>query len=225
MGTRDQERLLLTSSQIYPDEQHIFLNQVGVNQFSFRVTPPLHEKLNGSVHLNAKSEQSAQDYSATVPAVHPILHFKKISKAGDVPPARLGSPVSWRKAVAIAPNDADFDHAAKWSITIPPSDWVGAHDLFLNVKYVGDVARLVSDGKLLTDDFYNGNVFQIGLRRFREPIGKTGLELQILPMRKDAPIFLEDPYRMPPGEGQIGDLKDLTLVPEYQLTIDLSGAH
>jgi len=66
---------------------------------------------------------------------------------------------------------------------------------------------------------------QIGLRRFRESIDKTGLELQILPMRKDAPIFLEDQYRMPPGDGQVGDLKGLTLVPEYQLTIDLPETH
>jgi beta-galactosidase len=225
MGPPDQQRFLVTSSQIYSDEQHIFLNQDGENQFSFEVTPPLHEKLGGTVHLNAKSEQSAQEYSATVPEIHPILHFKEIAKAGDVPPARLGSPVSWRKAVVIAPSDSDFIQAAKWSITIPPSDWTGTHELFLNVKYVGDVARLTSDGKLLADDFYNGNSLQIGLRKFRETIDKTGLELQILPMRKDAPIFLEDQYKMPQGEGQVGDLKDLTLVPEYQLTIDLPRAH
>jgi hypothetical protein len=225
IGMPDQQHLLVTSSQIYSDDRHIFLNQDGENQFSFQVTPPPREKLGGSVHLNAKSEQSAQDYFATVPAVHPILHFKETAKAGDVPPARLGAPVSWRKAVAIAPSDTDFNHAAKWSITIPPSDWARAHDLFLNVKYVGDVARLTSDGKLLADDFYNGKSLQIGLRRFRESIDKTGLELQILPMRKDAPIFLEDQYRMPPGDGQVGDLKGLTLVPEYQLTIDLPETH
>jgi hypothetical protein len=221
MQTSDQQGLLLTSAQIYTDKHHIFLEQDGDNHFSFQVSPPTQARLSGSSHFNEQADQAEQTYSASVPAVHPTLHFEQIAKAGDVPPARMGSPVSWRKAVAIAPGDADFERAAKWSITIPPSDWVGANELFLNVKYVGDVARLTSDGKLLTDDFYNGKSLQIGLRRFQSQINQKGLELQILPMRKDAPIFLEDKYRIPAGEGQIVDLEDLTLVPQYQLAIDL----
>jgi beta-galactosidase len=225
MGTLDREHLILTDAQMYADEQHIILNQDGNNQFSFQVTPRAHEKLNGGVHLIERAEPSADGYSATVPAVHPTLHFTESAKAGEVPPARLGPPASWKKAVAVAPSDSDFDHAAKWNITIPPADWVGVDDLFLDVKYKGDVARLKSASKLLTDDFYNGNSWQIGLRRFRQEIDKGGLELQILPMRKDAPIFIEDKFRISPGEGQIVDLTNLTLVPQYQLTIDRGPSH
>ncbi len=225
MGIPDQQRLLFTSAQIYADQKHIFLNQDGDNQFSFQVSPPTDEKLSGSAHFEELAGQAQDTYSASLPAVHPTFHFEQSAKAGNVPPTRLGPPASWRRAVPIAPGDADFEHAAKWTITIPASDWVGANELFLDVKYVGDVARLTSDGKLLTDNFYNGKTFQIGLSRFHSQIEQKGLELQILPIRKDAPIFLEDKYRIPPGEGQIVDLEDLTLVPQYQLTIDLPQPH
>jgi len=221
MTMPNQQCLLFTSAQIYADEQHIFLDQEGDNQFSFQVSPPANETLTGSVHFKEQAGLAEQTYSASVPVVHPTLQFKQSATAGIVPPARMGSPVPWRKAVAIAPSDADFEHAAKWSITIPRSDWAGANGLFLNVKYEGDVARLTSDGKLLTDNFYNGESWQIGLSRFHEQIDRGGLELEILPMRKDAPIFLEDKYRIPSGEGQIVDLKDLTVVPQYQLIVDL----
>lgn len=225
IGTPGLQRLLLTTAQIYSNKQNIFLNQDGNNHFSFQVTPSSGGKLEGSVHFDARAERSAEDYSAAVPAVHPTLQYKNIAAAGDVPPARMGTPVSWRKAVAVAPSDADFENAAKWSIDIPSSDWAGAHELFLDVTYIGDVARLTSGGKLLEDDFYNGKPLQIGLSRFREAIEKAGLDLQILPIRKDAPIFLEDRYRIPRGEGQIVDLKSVTIAPQYQLTIDLPQPH
>ena len=121
----------------------------------------------------------------------------------------------------MAPNDAEFAAAAKWSLMIPPSDWVGVNDLFLEAAYVGDIARLMSKQKLLTDNFYNGMPWEIGLRRFRNRFDEGGIELQILPLRNDSPIFLEDRFRLPPGDGQVVNLKSLTVVPQYQLIIDL----
>jgi len=122
----------------------------------------------------------------------------------------------------MAPTDADFASSAKWSLVVPASDWAGVNDLFLEADYVGDVARLTSKGKLLTDNFYNGMLWEIGLRRFGNRFDEGGIELQILPLRNDSPIFLEDEYRMPRGDGQIVNLKSLTVVPQYQLTIDLA---
>ncbi|HEX4284580.1 MAG TPA: hypothetical protein VHZ28_05775, partial [Terracidiphilus sp.] len=223
--TPDGPRLLFTNAQIYADGRHIFLDQDGDNHFQFQVSPPSHEKLSGGVQLIEQSGQGAQTYSASVPMVRPTLHCEQSAEAGDVPPARMGPPASWKEAVALAPGDADFKHAAKWSISIPSNDWIGVNDLFLDVTYKGDVARLKSEGKLLTDDFYNGRPWQIGLGRFHREIDKGALDLEILPMRKDAPIFVEDRYRLPPGEGQIIDLTRLTLVPQYQLVIDLGQSY
>jgi hypothetical protein len=72
----------------------------------------------------------------------------------------------------------------------------------------------------LTDDFYNGQPWWIGLDRFLHQRGPTTLDLSILPLRKDAPVYFE--IQGPPGfapNGQIGKLDGLSLVPEYQLTI------
>ena len=221
IGEPDQTRLLLSSAQTFADERHVFLEQDGDNRFMFQITPPLPEKLHGSNPLNETTGNSVQEYSAWLPAVHPTLHFEQSAKAGDVPQVQIGPPVSWRKGVAIAPGDSDFARAAKWSITVPPADWAGVDDLILEVKYVGDVARLTSNGKLLTDNFYNGTSWQIGLRRFRERFDQGNAELQILPLRKDAPIFLEDRYRLSPGQGQIVTLEDLAMVPQYRLTVEI----
>ena len=76
---------------------------------------------------------------------------------------------------------------------------------------------------MLEDDFYNGLPWRIGLRRFDDERAEESLKLQILPLRSDAPIFLEKKY-LPvfPKSGQADELKMLKLVPEYQLTVDSS---
>jgi hypothetical protein len=121
--------------------------------------------------------------------------------------------------VAIAPDDQEFSLAAKWKISIPEADWGGVHNLFLQIPYDGDVARLISGGELLDDNFYNGEPWSVGLDRFRSQIEKSGLELDILPRRADAPIFIEQRYRDPEKDGQIDRLGAVTVLPQYRLQL------
>jgi len=57
------------------------------------------------------------------------------------------------------------------------------------------VARLTLNGKLLDDNFYSGREFDLGLNRYAPEIFSGDLRLEILPLRKDAPIFLEPKAR------------------------------
>jgi hypothetical protein len=61
----------------------------------------------------------------------------------------------------------------------------------LRIHYTGDVARLTLNGKLLDDDFFTGRAFELGLKRYAPEILTGDLRLEILPLRKDAPIYLE----------------------------------
>jgi hypothetical protein len=91
--------------------------------------------------------------------------------------------------VAEQPSDADFNKAAVWKIELPAIKDT-TRDIFLNMKYVGDVARIYLDGKLLTDNFYNGKNFLLGLKRFAPAIYEGELLIKILPFQKEAPIYL-----------------------------------
>ena len=124
----------------------------------------------------------------------------------------------------MAPPDSEFDKAAQWSITIPQNFLTGVSNVFLQVQYTGDVARISSHGRLLDDDFYNGKTWSIGLRRFADAIRQGPLDLSILPLRKDAPIYLEDRDRPDFGaQSQMDKLRTLKLVPEYQFVIPIGA--
>ena len=99
-----------------------------------------------------------------------------------------------QQPVATAPLDADFDKAAVWQIKLPAGVDLGT-DPILRLHYVGDVARVMLNGRFITDDFYNGNTFDIGLRRHAPEILDGDLRLAILPLRKDAPIYMAETAR------------------------------
>ena len=109
--------------------------------------------------------------------------------------------------VATAPLDADFEKAAVWRITIPADVDLGT-DPILRLHYVGDVARVMLDGQFITDDFYNGNAFDIGLRRHAPEILNGDLRIAILPLRKDAPIYMAEKAR--PNFGGADSVADAT---------------
>lgn len=99
--------------------------------------------------------------------------------------------------VAEAPNDADFEQASVYVIHLPEGLKKDDRPL-LNIAYQGDCARLYANGRLIADNFYNGRHFQFGL--WRLPEGVNQLELRILPLQPDAPIYLPREADTTPGE-------------------------
>lgn len=103
-------------------------------------------------------------------------------------------PLGGKSHLALAPTDDDFTNAAVWRITLPAKIDLKQNPL-LRIHYAGDVARLTLNGKLLDDNFYSGREFDLGLNRYAPAILRGDLRLEILPLRKDAPIYLEPSAR------------------------------
>jgi hypothetical protein len=122
-------------------------------------------------------------------------------------------PLSGGKShVAIAPGDADFTNAAVWKIKLP-ADAVKQSSALLRIRYVGDVARLTLNGKLIADNFYAGRTFDLGLKRYGAEIFSGDLRLEILPLRKDAPIYIEPKDRPDfAGKETVLELKAVEIV-------------
>jgi hypothetical protein len=160
-----------------------------------------------------------------VPARQPKLDIRLLNDAGVAPPVWLGPRADFRaRGVAEAPSEAALPGSARWSIGVPADALNGLSELFLDVKYQGDVARLYDHGKLLDDDFYNGQPWSIGLRRFLTAGKSWNLELDVLPLPKDAPIYIEVARPIHSAQnGQACSVESIRLTPEYQLVIDANG--
>jgi len=127
-----------------------------------------------------------------------------VAPAGPLRTIRQG-----KAGVAEQPSEADFEAAARWTLEVPepaaPEDW------FLEIDYAGDVARVYADGRLVEDNFWNGRKMLV---RVSDLVGKA-TELRILPLRKDAPVYLQPDQRAlldaAPGEALL-ELRGVRLV-------------
>jgi hypothetical protein len=220
------DHLLISGQDFFADQDstpgRVWLRSRGTREFAFVITPPLAAPLQASLPLTRTAGSSQADrFAAEAAARKPELQFDQIQPPGDAPKVRLGPAASWRpRGVAQAPSEAELASAANWSITLPAQATDGLSELYLQVDYQGDVAQLYSAHHLLTDDFYNGQPWLIGLDRFLDRRGSNTFELSILPLRQDAPVYFElpNPMRFAPN-GQIDKLDGLSLIPEYQLMI------
>jgi hypothetical protein len=141
--------------------------------------------------------------------------------AAPRPPIRMAAHIEGHDLpMPMAPEEADFAAATAWSLNIPAQSMAGLSDIYLRIRYAGDVARLSRDGRLLDDDFYNGRPWEIGLKRFLpEAFGKK-LEFSILPLPRSAPIYLDaHAWAAIDPEGQTTKVLGVELLPEYEVVL------
>lgn len=116
-------------------------------------------------------------------------NYQKIAESGGCRNITIGV-----QKVAEAPSDSDFDDAARYVINLP-DDY---RDRILEVDYRGDVARIYADGRLIADNFYNGRPMLLGL--WRIPKDCSEIELRILPLQCDMPVYFPKEADVRPGE-------------------------
>ena len=157
-----------------------------------------------------------------LPVVKPVslkVKLESLQPAG--PPRELTTNA--KTHLVVAPVDADFTNAAVWRIKLPRNIDISFNPI-LRIHYVGDVARLTLNGKLLDDNFYSGRTFDLGLKRYAPSILNGDLQLEILPLRKDAAIYLEPGAKPDFGRYEsIAKVSSAEIVNDY--TVVVSSDH
>ena len=223
---RGKDHLLFTAQDFFSDadskQDRIWLRSRGTPNFAFDIQPPPEAPLQASLSLAQKtSAPQIASFTAAAEESNAHVEHRLLQPAGEAPPVKIGFVPTWRPhGVAQAPPESELPQAARWAVAVTPGNMDHLSELFLNVEYQGDLARLYSNHRLLTDDFYNGLPWSIGLRRFLDKANAGSFELSILPLRKDAPVYFELPK---PTEfsstGQIDKLDAIKLIPEYEIVI------
>jgi beta-galactosidase len=209
------DRVFLTQAGLVLDGDNLRLTSTAPADLNVDIYPvPASLTYDGSV-LASKTDGVFQRFIPAAPRVVKFkATFKNVQAAGpprEIPIGKIAQPV------ATAPLEPDFEKAAVWGVKIPAGVDLGT-DPILRFHYVGDVARVMLNGKFITDDFYNGNAFDIGLRRHAPDILNGDLRIAILPLRKDAPIYMAEEARPHFGKtDSVAALRRVEIIPRYQL--------
>jgi beta-galactosidase len=204
-----RERLILSPADIFFEGDTVHLRSTDPARLTLGIFPQPAGEVAG-LHY-AGRDGIFERYTSRVQPVTVSVDVRKQAEAGEVPPVKMG------KEVAMAPVDADFGAAARWSIRVSSLPGGPVRNVFLHIAYMGDVARLYTGDALVTDDFFKGTAWEIGLRRLAPEALAGGLELKILPLRQDAPIYLPAGARPSFASGsQVAALKEVRAIPEYE---------
>jgi hypothetical protein len=215
------DRVFLTKAGLVLDGDRLRLTSRSIENLRVGILPPPSKLPAGSALITSDRASlftwlKPTQISANTGRMR--LSAEQVKEAGPAREIPLGKS---RKPVAAQPVDADFAGAAVWHIQFPSTVDIES-DPILKFDYVGDVARVLLNGKLITDDFYNGNPLEVGLQRHAPEILNGELTLQVLPLRKDAPILL--PREAQPdwdGRDSIVELRAVEFIPRH--TVQFSG--
>lgn len=186
-----RERIFLTRSSLVVDGNQVRLSSSDPADLTVAIFPSPQLRSAEGPPLKEGEEGLFRCFTPPSISVRTVkVEFVPLQEAGparQIPLALRG--VLQSGGIAEAPSDQDFASAAVWRVKLPET-LDATRNLLLRVHYAGDVARFYLDGQLLDDNFYNGNPFDLGLKRYAPDIYQKELLLKILPLRKDAPIYL-----------------------------------
>jgi beta-galactosidase len=164
------------------------------------------------------------DYRAVIPKLELNAVVTKVQTAKPRAVWTFGPKLSWRpQPLPLKPTVQEFESAALWRIELPkvPAN-ASISDVWLEIDYQGDVARLSDAGRLIDDNFWNGSPWTIGLKESLPSwhSAENILDLRILPLPKTYPMYLEksDELRFDTSGGA-DSVTRVELLPQYQLLL------
>ncbi|MFB6340834.1 beta-galactosidase [Saccharicrinis sp. FJH62] len=92
------------------------------------------------------------------------------------------------------------------------------NNVYMEINYTGDKAKLYHDDRLIADDFYNGTTWITGMNRLGFYPGGQTFKLQIKPLSEDARVYfdLKEAY----DKAKNAELVNVRLIPEYKVIVN-----
>lgn len=111
--------------------------------------------------------------------------------------------------------------SSKYIVEIPKDFMDGLKDVIAEVFYQGDIGHAFLDGVMINDNFYNGAVWEIGLRTYEDKLQKYPITISITPLKENADVNVESAMaaRMEHSKACIGKLESVSLSPVYEIKL------
>jgi hypothetical protein len=209
-----QRRLVFSAQQAWVQGGQLQLRGLATQPLQAAVFPALPQPR--AAGLQARQDGVLQRLS--LPALTPELPLQVSAtrSAGTAPRLLIGGVAG----AAVQPIPEAFAVAASWALQLPAAWPRGVEDVLLELDFVGDIGRVFEGTRMVDDWYYNGQPWQMGLGALGVKAGQS-LKLNVLPLRADAPIYIEAPHRprFAEGQSQVAELRGARLLPVRRASI------
>lgn len=106
-----------------------------------------------------------------------------------------------------------------YTFALPDNYLANINNLYLRINYTGNKARLYYNHQLVADDFYNGDVWHIGLNKLGNTLENQSLKLEITPLKTSDRVYFDDEAAK--AAALKAAVKSIFVLPEYNLDFDV----
>ena len=108
----------------------------------------------------------------------------------------------------------------RWTVWVPENALDGLKDARLQIKYQGDIGMLFLNGVMISDNFCNGDTWEVGLMEHKDRLS-GGMLLKIAPIREGANVNVESAMaaRNEEVKALIADLYEIKAQPVYEISL------
>jgi hypothetical protein len=211
-----QRRLVLSEQQLSVEGGQLQLRSMDDPHVRAAIFPALaRARVQAPATSRERNDGVFQWIEAELPARTLQARLSLIREAEAVPPVEKGG----LSGAAVQPRPEIFRTAGAWRIELPQEPLKGLDDALLEIDFTGDIGRLFAGTEMLDDWYYNGQAWQVGLRanlgKLKQPWSVT-----VLPLRADAPIYIDRAHRPDfKGQQQIALVQQVRIRPIYRVSI------
>ena len=205
-----RERVVLSSNALLPETaDQIGLASLHPEPPNLALFPPVKEAHRSGQAVKSKRDGVFQRFSIEGAATTAMPVEARLVKAATPTATALN-----------AMEESSWKSAAVWRLLVPQS--IAARNGLLRVQYVGDVARFYAGGRLILDNFYNGQPFDLALGRL-SPAELANLEIHILPFRAGNVTRLPDEAKAAlKGRSDVAEIKDAEILERRRVDLVFS---
>lgn len=212
---RGRPHLILSAAHVFGNTEGGATLRQTDPQFRFAIYPYLSNNLTSNLKLKFEPSKGLfQNWGALAPPVKLSAEWQLLRQAGKAPPLKTWGP----RNTPIVPEPESFGASAAWTVKAPQEALRGVSDVYLDVDYQGDVARLFSGSQMLDDEYYIGSTWRIGLKRYANKLTEP-LTLSVMPLREDSKVYFDASVKPQFTDGQVARIDAIRLTPEYELTL------
>ena len=108
----------------------------------------------------------------------------------------------------------------RWQLTLPENALDGLKDARLRIDYRGDIGMLFLNGVMISDNFCNGDTWEVGLMEHKGRLGQP-MVLKISPIREGANVNVESAMaaRNEEVKALIAELNHICAQPVYEIVL------
>ena len=108
----------------------------------------------------------------------------------------------------------------RYLLSFPENFMEGCKDALLRISYIGDIGNAFINGKLIHDNFCNGDVWEIGLKDFSEELKSEDMTIYITPLKEGANVNVESAMaaRIEEVKECLGTLQSVEVQPVYEVS-------